>query len=279
MAKKKKEVVVPVAVEPVVAPMGYVTGTNIPRQKKKVSIVGFAPSSMEDVKYVWDDPQMEVWGLNQLYMALPAITQKATRWFQIHARHSYDANIPRDHSHHQWMAEQRDFPIYMQEQVPEIPCSVRYPKEELLKIFWRRYFTNSISWMLATAIAERFEEIYMFGVDMAQDSEYAFEKPSVEYFCGMIDIADFFGISMKLIISDKSDILKTAWLYPFDDTAPFKAKTTQRRQELRNRINMCANQEQNLRDERMQLIGAADNMNYIERSWFKSASQIEMPKE
>lgn len=272
---KKKEVVEAPRVE---APAGYVLGTNIPRdpRKNKVAIVGFAPSSMADVKLIWDDPTLEVWGLNQLYMAFPMMQQKASRWFQIHHRHTYDVNFGRDHSHHKWLAEQKEFPIYMQNQEPDIPASVRYPKEELLKTFYRRYFTNSISWMLATAIYETlkappgmgFKEIYMFGVDMAQDGEYAFERPSVEYFCGWIDALESFGHGTKLLIPEKSDICKTVFIYPFEDTAPIKAKFVQRRKELRDRVNQAAGAEQGAHDERLQLIGALDNMNYLERSWF-----------
>ncbi|MEO5366051.1 MAG: hypothetical protein H7831_06800 [Magnetococcus sp. WYHC-3] len=534
-SKKKKEVIKDVITEvpKVEAPAGYVLGTNIPRdpRKNKVAIVGFAPSSMADVKLIWDDPTLEVWGLNQLYMAFPMMQQRATRWFQIHHRHTYDINFGRDHSHHKWMAEQREFPIYMQKQEPDIPASVAYPKDELLKVFYRRYFTNSISWMLATAIYETlkappgmgFKDIYMFGVDMAQDcvapdtkiltadlrwlpaedikvgdkvlafdenaggcddakcayrmwksaevqeanrltrpsyriyfedgstvvasaghqwltyaenvarwkrtdelitsahrrptkiikpfevweenksweagylaaafdgegwigqtehrnayavnigfsqkknamlnmvdnileelgfdsgrgsgdivetrnvlggrhellrflgtirpkrllerfdpnklgvfhrkkevavkrieflgdqevigfktstktffadgfashnSEYAFERPSVEYFCGWIDALEAFGHGTKLYISEKSDICKTVFIYPFEDTAPIKAKFVQRRKELRDRVNQAAMGEQQAHDERLQLIGALDNMNYLERSWF-----------
>jgi len=139
--------------------------------------------------------------------------------------------------------------------------------------------------MLATAIYETllappgmgFKEIYMFGVDMAQDSEYSFERPSVEYFCGWIDALEASGRDCKLLMSEKSDILKTVFLYPFEDTAPIKAKFVQRRKELRERANQAAQGEQGAHDERLQLIGALDNMNYLERSWFDSVRIHEGP--
>ena len=111
------------------------------RTQKKVAIMGFAPSSMRDVAVHFGDKDWEIWGLNQLYMAFPALVPYATRWFQMHPRHHYDSAV-RDHSHHKWMAAQRGFPIYMQQRWPDIPMSIEYPKELLAKLF-RGYFTNS----------------------------------------------------------------------------------------------------------------------------------------
>ena len=111
----------------------YAIGRDIPRTKSKISIVGFAPSSMSDVQYVWDDPEMEVWGLNQLYMAWRGTNlqdkflEKTTRWFQIHHKASYESAVGRDHSHHEWLASRDTFPIYMQQKEDSIPSSVPFP--------------------------------------------------------------------------------------------------------------------------------------------------------
>lgn len=164
--------------------LGYMTNTEhlsedgkgIPRYCSKVAIVGFAPSTMEEVQFLFGDPDVEIWPLNQLYMAWPRIVpanrmperQNVTRWFQIHHRTSYDQTIARDHSHHQWLVEQKDFPIYMMDREPDVPVSCKFPKDQLLEKF-RRYFTNSISWEIALAIHEGFKTIYVYGVDMAQD--------------------------------------------------------------------------------------------------------------
>jgi hypothetical protein len=187
-----------------------------------------------------------------------------TRWFQIHHRHSYDQTIGRDHSHHEWLQMQKDFPIYMMEREKDVPASCAFPKDQLLDMFPRRYFTNSISWEIALAIYENFKKIYVYGVDMAQDSEYEFERPSVEYFCGYAE-----GKGIQLVIPEKSDLLKAGFLYPFEDSSPIKTKLQSRRQELRQRMNNAAAVEQNSRDERMQLLGALENMNYVERAYLK----------
>ena len=253
--------------KPQIQTYGMVTGTNIPRTRKKVAIVGFAPSSMTDVRALFGDPDFEIWGLNQLYLAFPAIVKYATRWFQIHHRHSYD-QAARDHKHHDWLAQQRSFPIYMQQREPDIPMSVAFPWQEIMQEFGD-YFTNSISWEIALAIYEGFEVIHIYGVDMAQDDEYAHQRPSCEYFIGLAR-----GRGIKVYIPAKSDLLKTVALYPLEDIAKFKTKIDGRRAELRERVNTLASQEQAIHDQRMQLLGALENMNYIEKCWMMHAHEM-----
>lgn len=266
---------------------GIVTGTDqltpggVPRKANKVAIVGFAPSSMRDVMALFKDPTYEIWGLNQLYIPFPELVGKASRWFQIHHRHSYDQTVIRDHSHHAWLGAQRDFPIYMQQRWPDIPLSVVFPKDELVEHFGN-YFTNSISWMIALAIWEEFEEVHIYGVDMATDSEYAYERPSVEFFLGWFKGKGDQGPNQppktRLILPEKCDLLKSMWLYPFDDSAPFRAKLEQRRGELRERSAQLGHQTQASRDQHMQMLGALENMNYIEKSWVLCQREIVTPK-
>ena len=270
---KKKEVEeVAADIVPDIRGTGMVTGTNIKRTRSKVAIVGFAPSSMRDVQFHFNDPDCEIWALNQLYVAFPEIVQHTTRWFQIHHRHSYDQTVSRDHSHHEWMTKQTLFPIYMQKREPDIPCSVEFPKDAIMEEFGN-YFTNSISWEIALAIYEGFSTIYLYGVDMATDSEYAYERPSVEYFLGWAK-----GRGINIVVPEKSDLLKTMWLYPFEDSAPMRTKIESRRAELRARANELAAQETNLHDQRMNILGALENMIYIQKCWAETSRELEVGK-
>lgn len=250
---------------------GFVTGTNIPRTRKKVAIVGFAPSSMTDVRALFDDPDFEIWGLNQLYVAFPAIVEHATRWFQIHNRQSYDQAV-RDHKHHDWLAEQTAFPIYMQQLEQDVPMSIPFPWTDMIKEFGD-YFTNSISWEIALAIKEGFEAIHIYGVDMSQDDEYSSQRPSCEYFIGLAR-----GKGISVHVPAKSDLLKTMWVYPLEDDAKFRVKIDGRRVELRQRCNQLSAEEQACRDQRMQLLGALENMNYIEKCWCGTAQEMAVDK-
>jgi hypothetical protein len=156
----------------------------------------------------------------------------------------------------------------MQAKNDDVPMSIEFPKDILLKKF-RRYFTNSISWEIALAIYEGFKEIFIFGVDMATDGEYAFERPSVEYFCGYAE-----GAGCKLVIPDKSDLLKSFFLYPYEDASTFKIKMDARRAELDQRVAELSAQEQHIRDQKNQMIGARSDNDYVDRCWFNHIKEM-----
>lgn len=184
-------------------------------KKKKVAICGFAPYSLSETP--WNNEEFEFWGLNELYMGTP---NKFTRWFEMHHR-SIIERTTRDHNHLEWMQKAK-IPIYMQEHYEDIPYSVRYPKEEVFKQF-RPYFTNSISWMIAIAIMEEFEEIHIYGVDMAVEGEYSWERPSCEYFLGVAE-----GRGIRVYIPRQSDLLKAQYLYGYQDQQPAMDKADAR---------------------------------------------------
>jgi len=259
----------------------YLTADHqpLPRTRKQCAIVGFAQTSMKDVRYLFDNPDVEIWGLNQLYIAWrpeqELLLKNCTRWFQIHHKHSYEAAVGRDHSHHAWMGERlTEFGIlcYMQKKEPDIPMSVPFPKDLVIGEFGS-YFNNSISWMIAMAILEGFEHIHIFGVDMAQTgfgatNEYSHQRPSVEYFIGFAR-----GRGIKVYVPEKCDLLKAAYLYPFDEDSVMRVKMDTRRQELQQRIHQSTVTEQQAHDERMQLIGAASNMDYIDEAWLSCVKE------
>lgn len=73
-----------------------------------------------------------------------------------------------------------------------------YPLEEIISRFKSKYFTNSISYMIALAITKKPEKIRFAGVDMALYSEYAFERPSVSFWAG-IAMANGIEIEMEMV--------------------------------------------------------------------------------
>ena len=67
---------------------------------------------------------------------------------------------------------------------PEIPTSMAYPLEEISEAFGTDYFTNGIDYEIAYAVYLGFEKIDLYGINMVQGSEYAYEKPGLEYWTG-----------------------------------------------------------------------------------------------
>lgn len=149
---------------------------------------------------------------------------RATRWFEIHeiteSAGRYfrrgDADF-RGQPVDQYLgqlgeyAEKNNIPVYMQRKCDLVKTATEYPLKEILQKF-DNYFTNSISWMLALAINEGFEEIHVYGVDMAVDTEYHHQRPSCEFFLGIAA-----GLGIKVYIPPEADLLKTRFLYGFDE--------------------------------------------------------------
>ncbi len=187
--------------------------TPEPKVKRtKVAIVGFAPSWKQAP---WDKPEeYEVFCLNEMYKLAGEVQNfHADRWFEIHSRNSASKATPE----HQAFLRQCPVPVYMWQKYDDIPNSARFPKDEIIAEFQKRgykgaaYFTNSISWMFALAMLEGFKTIALYGVDMANDSEYGWQRPSCEYFIGLAE-----GLGIEVIIPSASDLLKCTQLYGFE---------------------------------------------------------------
>lgn len=203
-------------------------------KRKKVAIVGFAPSSY--LLAPFQDPEWEIWSLNEAY-TLPGFT-RADRWFEIHIRDEIDVT-QRDANHIDWLRAQKALPIYMIRRFNDIPMSVKFPIENFIKRFKTNYWTNTVSYMIALAVAEGFTTIAIYGVDMAQGSvqggpsEYAEQRPSCEYFIGWARAK-----GCTVIVPPQSDLLGSIGLYGYDgDGSRFKGKARARITELNGRMN------------------------------------------
>ncbi len=90
-----------------------------------------------------------------------------------------------------------DITIWMQEEHSNIPGSRKYPLDEVIdKVNFpirgpdrikSKYFTNSLTYALGlTAIMDEIEEIRIYGVEAASDTEWAYQKPGIEFWGGYL---------------------------------------------------------------------------------------------
>ena len=189
-----------------------------PLPRKKVAIVGFAETSRMEAPFT--DPTYEVWGLNELYLAIP----RADRWFEIHAENNIK-NSFRDPRHWEWL-KGCQIPVYMTRMYKEIKACKVYPIDLMIKEFGP-IFSSSIAEMLALAIYEGFDQIEMYGVDMALTKEYGSQKSGVEYLLGVA-----IGLGIKTYIPMTSDLMKIGFQYGYDDPTEFAIKMKMKNVEL-----------------------------------------------
>lgn len=223
---------------------------------RRVAVMGTAPSSVQLAPYA--DPEWEIWGTSRLYEGIP----RWTRWFELHDldtigkgwQCSEDERRARRAAHVGWMAEQMA-PIYLQHEDERVPAGIAYPLDAVLAYLaecgaTERYLTNSVSYMLALAIYEGVDEIGVYGVDMALTEEWGYQRPSCEYLIGLAR-----GLGIKVTIPKESDLLKTVFLYGYEDNSEFSAKARARGRELKARLESEKESRDGLRMQRQQLIG------------------------
>jgi hypothetical protein len=246
------------------------------RTKDKVCIVGFADSSRGDTPF--DDHSMEFWGLNRLHTVMGE-DQHWDRYFQIH---DWNQAHGEDQEHKTWL-EEWGGPVYMRpEDGQVVPNAQPFPVVDILRDF-RPYITNTVSWLIALAIAMEFREIHLYGIDMAQDAllhaEYRAQRPSCEYFLGYAE-----GKGIEVFVSPASDLLKATHLYGIEDGGVWTQKMLARQNELGNRKNEAKNQLAQLEANVAQVTaainqfdGAMQDNQYWMTNW--SPNLVEAPKE
>ena len=259
-AKAKKAAVKPVVVE---------------KKVKKIAIVGCSDS--KDLAPYGDKSWGEVWAMNNSF----GHTKRQTKWFEIHPIQYVDGKYQRrklvrpgvfiwsDDFRGQPMRDylesmaQLDIPVYMQQHWDIIPKSIPYPLKEITDRYGR-YFTNSVSYMIALAIDQGATEIGCFGVDMATGSEYGPQRPSCEFFLGIAA-----GRGIKLTIPDKADLLKSRFLYGFEEKLQeaWEAKIHGMLESMAARQAKAQNTADGALKQVQQYIGAAEGIREVERIW------------
>jgi hypothetical protein len=175
---------------------------------KRLAIVGSAPNWK---LCPFEDTTLDIWTVNDMFLSLP----RYDAVFEMHKDEVIEAHKLRRHSDSRltyWEAlGNLKVPVVMQKTHNNIPYSVEFPLEKAIKHMETKYFTNSISYMLAFASLCGYKEIHIYGVNMAHASEYGHQKSSCEYFVGFLR-----GKGINIIIPEQSDLLRTTHLYGYE---------------------------------------------------------------
>jgi len=182
-----------------------------PDPKKKLAMVGFSITNRHLAPF--DDPEYEIWSLNHAWGM--EFIKRCDVYFDLHPKAWITVSIGKsepERQHYEWLQQPHDFPIYMQEEFPEFPASVRYPIERIRKKY-ADFHTSSLSYMLALALDMGYKRIEIYGFDMAADSEYNYQRDSAEYFIGLA-----MGLGVEIYIPDNCPLCKGR-IYAFNDSS------------------------------------------------------------
>jgi hypothetical protein len=210
------------------------------------------------MKAPFNDPEFEIWSIAHACLGDPI--PRCDRIFEVH---KWD-EVVKWGSPGAW-AMFPNVPVYLQEARSDVPNSLAYPFDRIVEkfnIFHDRKevnMTNSISWMIALAIDEGFEEIHIYGVNMSHQSEYQSQKPSCEYYLGLAK-----GMGIKIYVPSESDLMKSYFLYGKDEE--HQSEIITRIQDhmnfLSQQFNANKGQSEQLRDSLNQHIGAIEDCKF-----------------
>ena len=149
---------------------------------KKVCIVGH---SVTYIQAPFFDNEWEIWGLNSRFKDIP----RFDRWFDLHA---LDTLFHEKTEYIQFLQSNAS-KVWLKENYFGIKGNV-FPKEKLMQRFGD-FFTCTMAWLIAFAIAEGVTDLALFGIDCSHPTEYIHQRASVLYFLG---IAAGRGINIHL---------------------------------------------------------------------------------
>lgn len=157
------------------------------------------------------DRSWEVWTLG--WDPMPV----CHRTFEMHQNWRDFRGDPEDSAMHRaWLAGQT-VPVYMLKREPEVPTSVRYPMEEVAGLVGLTkhktpYLESSIAYMMALAVLEcgKGDRIGIWGVDMATNGEYVYQRANLEYLVGLAR-----GKGIKVYTPPQSALLTHAAGVPY----------------------------------------------------------------
>lgn len=232
------------------------------RPVKKIAIIGFT-NSKDDAP--WGDPEWEIWICNDLHKIV------SDKWHRLYDLHSLKEI--RSNKEHDAFMRTTDKQVFVFDPQPEWPTATAFPKADINGLFGK-YFTNSISWMIAHAMLEGATDIGVWGVDLATGTEYAAQRPSCEYFLGFAA-----GRGINIYVPPASDLLKIAYQYGAEDDSPVRAKWDSREKELSDRLGQMQAQHSAMGAQMNQLMGALEQVRYDKGVWLSpSANRDGTPK-
>ena len=222
------------------------------KPKTRVAILGTA-DSMQFTP--WGDKDLEIFPVGSC-VPHPEF-KRADRILEMHHPHLWEpergTKVPSTMYNH-W-----NCPIYMNDDcyTNVFPKAIPYPLKDIVEHFkllelmgipnrellkkWfgeevnfreKVYFTNSMAYMIALIVYEKhlghpWEQIEFYGVHMAGGEEYAFERSCVEYWIGHAHAA-----GIRTVIPDDSDLLKSAYLYGYEEEGFYTKDLTRRKKTL-----------------------------------------------
>jgi hypothetical protein len=166
-----------------------------PSGPKKVAIIGSAPT----IEFApWYDESYQIWS----HAICMGQVKRVDRVFEMHPPLVWRDRVkPEWPGYYDWL-KSCPYPVYMQEKYPEIPNSVRYPKERLFAgcraMIGRVPIGSQADLMIALALAEGIRHIALYGIHYTspvKDGDRLEQLLSIKFWLG---VAAGRGVTLEL---------------------------------------------------------------------------------
>ena len=228
-----------------------------------------ARPQLEPHQFPFAGQEWQIWGCSP---GAYGQVERADRWFELHR---WEPGKPWFSPEYvQWLKNFKG-PVYTTEVIPEMPSSVRLPRERIAQEFGLFFLGSSLSFMMAMAILEiqdwrakrepttdPVDEIGLWGVDMAANEEWGYQRAGCQFF---IQEAQRRGINV--VLPPESDLGQPSPMYGISEWSNAHIKGTARMRELNGRLADANNRAAAAQQEVMFLRGALDNLDYMLKTW------------
>ena len=186
-----------------------VKATVVPK-KREICIYGYAEETRDLVHGLSED--VEIWGINMSSVFLKKRT--AARWFQLHPRDwTTGGREPTGYwgrpKEHLTFLKKFKGPVYMSYEEPDVPNCIVFDMDVYLKALSinkkraRHYFTSTFAYIMAQAISEKPDKIYLYGINLTALDEYTKQRNCMEYWIGQAE-----GRGIEVVIPSESALCK-----------------------------------------------------------------------
>lgn len=202
----------PFELSPLNSPTRVVDGRVVnDKPRRKVAIFGGGPS-IDQVP--WDDPEFEVWPLNNFWNVARDKQGKlrADRWWEIHQiTNNASGPSPQNHNDMKWINE-CPVPMYTVEPWTKNPNCVEWPLQDMLAKGYRDFFACTFAFQIVQALEDGFDEIHPFGLELCFGTkrETTVERACVSYWLGLAE-----GRGMKVVVPEDDVVLRHWGVYGF----------------------------------------------------------------
>lgn len=246
-----------------------------PAQATNIAIIGSAPSSLRLAPY--DHPQWAIWGCSP---GVYGYAKRLDAFFEMHRWEPQIPGKPDDAAAKPWFSPEyvafmQNFPgpVFLSTPPDEpfpVKNGVRYPFADMIALHGPYFFTSSVAWMLALALdillplrAKGVEcKIGLWGVDMAANTEYAFQRPGCQHFMGIAAAA-----GIKIVLPPESDLMQPPTLYGVSEYHPRHVRILARINEMKAKQAQLVASLQAQQAELNMVNGALDSLNYVFEQW------------